>query len=373
MNKILILTGIFPPDIGGPIAQIVPLADELVKRGWQVGVLTYGAKDEVRYSFEVRKVSKKNPLKNLVYLLKGIFWASKFDVIYSWDLYSAGLTGLAIKKMLGKKVVNRFAGDSAWEKAALKGLVGGDDVLTFQDKEYSCQVENWKERRKKILVNSDKVIVVSNFLKKVAMKIGVPEEKIEVVYNSVDMVKGDVKKDSEGSVLLTAARLVPWKGIDMLIEIMPVLVEKHEAKLVIAGSGPEEGKLKQLIQKHGLEGKVILTGKLSRSELAEQMKKADLFLLNTNYEGMSHTILEAMKIGLPVITTPAGGNPETIIDKETGLLVNYMDRRQWLSAIDNLLNDRELARKMAYRAKESLFKFNWDNLVEKTLKVLKSL
>lgn len=375
MNRVLILTGVFPPDIGGPTAQLDALSRELTRNGYEVRVLTYGKSDEW-YPYSVKRISKRIPFpfRSLVYLITGLIFAFRADIVYSWDLYTAGLTGLAIKKLLRKKVVNRFVGDSAWEKAALQELIGQDDVLAFQDKKYSKKIECWKKRRKKILVNSDKVVVVSNFLKEVALKIGVSEEKIEVIYNSVDVISavdlGDEKK-WKGKTLLTSARLTPWKGVDMLIEIMPDLVKRRgEIRLVIVGDGPELERLKKLAR--GLDY-IVFKGKLPRTELIKCMQLADIFLLNTNYEGLSHTILEAMKIGLPVIATRAGGNPETIIDKKTGLLVDYGDKKEWLEAINLLLDNPDLAQGLANQAKESLDKFNWNSLVKKTINVFEEI
>lgn len=379
MKKVLILTGVFPPDIGGPAAQIDALSRELIRNNYMVRVLTYGESNE-QYPYSVKRISKKIPLRSLVYLISGLIFSFRADIVYSWDLYSAGLTSLIIKKLLRKKVINRFVGDSAWEKAASQRLIGQDDVSVFQDKKYSRKIERWKERRKKILINSDKVIVVSNFLKEVALKIGVSEEKIKVIYNSVDIIavnlddKEDLKKkfDLEGIILLTSARLTPWKGVDMLIEIMPDLIKtRREIKLVIVGDGPELERLKGLAK--GFKDCIIFKGKLPRTELLEYMRLADIFLLNTNYEGLSHTILEAMKIGLPVITTKVGGNPETVIDEETGLLVNYKDKKEWLKAINLLLDNPNLAQELASRAQKSLEKFNWNNLVKKTINVFEEI
>ncbi|MFC1700724.1 glycosyltransferase family 4 protein [Patescibacteria group bacterium] len=376
-NKILILTGIFPPDIGGPIAQIAPLTNELIKNGYEVNILTYGEEDNDSYNFNIKKISNKKLFKNLIYLLNGLSLAFRSDIIYSWDLYSAGLTGLAIKKLLGRKVINRFAGDSAWEKAASKKMIGNDDVLVFQDKKYSKKIEFWKNRRKRILMNSDKVIVVSNFLKKIAIKIGVPEEKIKVIYNSVDVIdvnRADNSSKCKEIILLTAARLMPWKGVDMLIEIMPDLISKYnKIKLVIVGDGPELRKLRFLVEELKLENYIIFKGKITRLELIDNMNMADLFLLNTNYEGMSHTILEAMKVGVPVITTNIGGNPEIIIDKQTGLLLNYRDMEQWILAISMILDDPDLVKKFVNNAKDSLKKFNWKNLIKETIDVFKNI
>ncbi len=382
-KRILILSGVFPPDIGGPSAFLDPLAKDLIKNGFKVRVLTFG-KSKDKYPYPVKRVSNLWPgfLKSFIYLKWGLWYGLRTDILYSQDLYTAGLTSLIIKKVLGKRLVTRFVGDSAWEKSSAEKIVS-DDIMVFQEKKYSPKVEKRKKIRKKILVNSDKIIVASNFLKEVALKIGLPEEKIKVIYNSIDFFemnpsagKEELKQkaDLEGKILLTIARLVPWKGIDMLIEIVPDLIKKHgEIKLVVVGQGPESENLKQLTKNLKLENNVVFTGKASRQQVIDYLSLADVFLLNTNYEGMSHLLLEAMKAGIPIITTPAGGNLETIKDNQTGILVGYRDKEEWIGAIGKVLDNSDLANGFVEKAKEDLKRFNWDNLIRETISVFEKV
>ena len=333
------------------------------------------------YPYPVKKISHQWPylLKNSLYFIYGLFFALRTDILYNQDLYTAGLSSLIIKKILRKPLVTRFVGDSAWETASARGWID-DDILIFQEKKYSWSIEWRKKIRKKILLNSDKIIVVSHFLKDLAQKIGLAPEKIKVIYNSVDFLETNLisasreelkgKLGFQGIILLTIARLTPWKGIDLLIEIMPELVKKYgQISLIVVGQGPELDKLKNLVQSLHLENSVFFVGKLDRSQTMEHLKSADLFVLNTNYEGMSHTLLEAMKIGTPIITTSAGGNPETIKDGQTGLLVGYNDKKEWLEAISSILGNPDLAQKLVGQAKEDLKRFSWENLVQETIKV----
>ncbi|MBU2068453.1 glycosyltransferase family 4 protein [Patescibacteria group bacterium] len=383
-NRILILTGVFLEGIGGPSTLLKALNKDLIERGYKVTVLTYGKKKKAKeYPYSVKVVSNKWPsfLRSFIYLKKGLWLALRSDIIYNQDLYTAGLTSLIIKRFLGKKLVTRFVGDSAWETALNQGETI-DDILTFQDKKYSHLIERRKKIRKKILLNSDKVIVASNFLRNLALKIGVSDEKIKVIYNSVDFLdinddlKVDLKKELNvsGRVILTNARLTLWKGVDMLIKIMPRLIEKYgDINFIIISEGPERKNLEKLVLDLDIEKNVFFVGRVSRQLVVSYLKIADVFVLNTNYEGMSFVILEAMKVGAPIITTPAGGNPETIKDGQTGLLVNYRNKGQWLKAISRILDNSELAERLVDNAKKDLKRFSWDNLVKETINVFENI
>jgi len=383
-KRILILTGVFLKGIGGPPTLLKALNKELIDYGYQVKVLTFGSRSEAKdYPYPVKTVSNSWPsfLKSFIYLIKGLILGFRTDIIYNQDLYTPGFTGLIIKKILNKKLVTRFVGDSAWEIALNKGETT-DDIMDFQTNKYSKLIERRKKARKKILENSDKVIVVSYFLKKLAIKIGIPEEKIKVIYNSIDFldIENDLTVDLKeelnitGKVILTNARLTPWKGVDMLIKIMPKLIKKYEnIKFIIISEGPERKNLEKLAVDLDVEEHVFFAGRVSRELVVEYLKISDVFVLNTNYEGMSHVLLEAMKVGVPIITTKAGGNPETIKDKETGLLVDYRDKEQWINAIIQILDNSDLAEKLINNAKEDLKRFNWDNLVKETIKVFENI
>jgi len=382
-KKILILTGVFLKDVGGPPTLLKALNKELIKHGYKVIVLTFGEKKEAKdYPYPVKIISNKWPslLKSFLFLIKGLILGLKSDIIYNQDLYTSGFTSLIIKKILRKKLVTRFVGDSAWEIALNKGETT-DDIMYFQINKYSKLIERRKKIRKKILENSDKVIVVSNFLKKLAIKIGVSEEKIKVIYNSIDFLdiennlKFNLKKELNiaGKVILTNARLTPWKGVDMLIKIMPKLIKKYkDIKFIIISEGPERKNLEKLTLDLDVENNVIFTGIISRELVVEYLKISDVFVLNSNYEGMSHVLLEAMKVGVPIITTKAGGNPETIINNQTGLLVDYRNKEQWVNAISQILDNLDLAERLIKQAKEDLKRFNWDNLVKETINIFEN-
>jgi len=376
VSRVLITTGIFPPEIGGPATQIERLAGDLATAGFSIDVLTYGAPVKKARLFNLFVVSKNwpVPLRHFFYGLKAFWLARRADSIYTTDLYSPGFYSMLVAKFWRRKFVVRFAGDSAWETAQNAGLAQ-DDILQFQDKKYDVFIEKKKEQRTKILKSADAVVAVSNFMKNLAVKIGVPPEKIQVIYNAVDFFpESACWQAPQKPTLVYAGRLTPWKGVEMLIRVVGGLKEKYpDIVFEILGGGPEEESLKSSVKSLKLEKNIEFIGRVNEEESHQIFVRSTIFVLNTNYEGLSHAILNALRVGVPVITTPAGGNPELITDGENGLFVAYNDGKDWERAIDRLLNDKILQQKFSTNGKITAEKFKWEDLIKKTTEIFKKI
>lgn len=374
--RLLITTGIFPPDIGGPATQIEQLASDLAKNGFSVSVLTYGAPEKKARNFKLFSVSRAWPkfLRQLVFGIKTFFLARRNDVIYTTDLYSPGRYSMLAARLWRKKFVVRFAGDSAWEKAFNSGLIK-DNILLFQEKRYSEKIEEWKRKRAEILKSADAVVAVSGFMKELAIEIGCEPEKVKIIYNAVDFAGPfPAAQEPARPTLVFSGRLTPWKGVSMLIRVVARLKQKYpDIVFEILGIGSEILNLKALTQEFGIEKNINFHGQVSEQETHQIFSRSTIFVLNTNYEGLSHAILHAMAVGIPVITTPVGGNPELIRDGEDGLLAPYNNEEEWFSAIDKLLQDKDLREKFTGKSKEVLEKFKWSELLEKTVEVFNDL
>src|SRR3989338_10524157 len=108
----------------------------------------------------------------------------------------------------------------------------------------------------------------------------------------------------------------------MLVDLMPKLREiVPNAKLIIVGTGPEEKNLQ--LTTYNLQLPVTFTGAIPKEKLNLYLAAADVFCLNTNYEGFSHQLIEAMAIGVPIITTDAGGNKEVVQYGKNALVARY--------------------------------------------------
>jgi glycosyltransferase involved in cell wall biosynthesis len=141
---------------------------------------------------------------------------------------------------------------------------------------------------------------------------------------------------SEGPGLGTVGRLDPVKNQALLIEAVASLVKLFpRLKLVIAGSGPCQKQLEQLVSKFNLSQHVCLVGE--RDDIPGLLRSLDIFLLPSVSEGISNTILEAMACELPVVACDVGGNRELIMDGETGQLVPARDVDAFRRAIQEYL------------------------------------
>ena len=371
MNKIkvLIATGIFPPQVGGPATYSKLLLEELPKRGLKVRVENFG--DVLKYP----KV-----FRHTIYFCRIIVSGMSADVIYAMDPVSTGLPALLAAKVLRKKFYLKIVGDYAWEQGSQRfGVTDLLDEFSLQKDKYSIFVRIFKEIQFFVAERADKILVPSNYLKKIVSNWGIHEDKITVVYNAfkepnVQLTKTELRKTLgyKNKVIISAGRLVPWKGFDTLIEILPSMREEiGEITLYIAGSGPDHEKLEKKIFETKSENSVILLGKVEQAELFKLIKAADLFVLNTSYEGLSHQILEVMSLGTPLITTKAGGNFETIDTEKNGILVEYNDREALKKWIKELLVNKKYALNLAQEAKKKLKIFNEERMLEEVTRFLR--
>ncbi|MCK5511107.1 glycosyltransferase family 4 protein [Candidatus Parcubacteria bacterium] len=382
-KNILIATGIFPPDIGGPATYVDTLLKELPKRGIEVRVVTYASgNQEFKNNLSDDKIFRISREQNIIlryfcYFLqvwKLISWA---DIIYTQGPISSGIPASFACRLCKKKYYLKIVGDYAWEQGRQKyGIKEGLD--DFQIKKYDFRVELLRFLEYRVARGAAKVIVPSNYLKSIVLKWGIVEEKINVIYNSVR--KAEIMKEKKalrkelcisGAVIISVGRLVPWKGFDMLIDIMPELLRINpNFKLLIAGSGPELSNYQLSIMNYELQNSVKLLGSLEQKILWQYMKASDFFVLNTGYEGLPHIIIEAMYLGLPVITTDVGGNVEVVKPGENGLLVEYNNKEQIKNAILEIWKNKEARQEMIENGKKDLEKFSVKNMIDSLVKIL---
>lgn len=380
--KILITTGIFPPDIGGPASYGKALAQKL-SENYSVSLVVYSSRskfsEDKSRPFKVIRIARRIPkfLRHFIFFMKTFLAAKNADVLFSLNAVSAGLPALWAAKLRKKKFFVKIVGDYAWEIAVNKGktFLLIDD---FQKSKRCGWVGVLHKYQVKVCRGADGVIVPSFYLANMVKNWGVPEEKIKVIYNGVDFEPLEISKEEArkkigiaGNVILSIGRLVPWKGFKMLIKIMPKLFEINQFfRLVIVGDGPERKTLESIVKNMRLENKVYLVGKKSREELALFLAAADISVLNTAYEGFSHQILEAMTAGVPVVTTAVGGNREVIHQGENGFIVKYNDEFNLIEAIKTVWQTEELRNRFIEEGKKTAQYFSPEKMINETVETL---
>ncbi|MFA5841383.1 MAG: glycosyltransferase family 4 protein [Candidatus Paceibacterota bacterium] len=365
--KILIATGIYPPSIGGPATYSKILFDELPKRGIGAAVFSF---DEVRHLPKV--------ISHIAYFFKVLAHGVSCDIIYAQDPISVGLPALFAAKILRKRFFLKVVGDYAWEQGAQR--FGVTDLLDEFSKEplsgYSAPVRFLRKAESFVARRAERVIVPSRYLKKIVTRWGVPEERICVIYNALEGVAEPGNEEHpkillSGKSVVSAGRLVPWKGFLSLVETMIELTKKFpDLKLYIIGDGPERETIERRIKQLELGRNVHLVGGVPQKMLFEYIRAGSIFALNTGYEGFSHQLLEVMALGVPLVTTNVGGNPEIVREGENGLLVPYDDKRALAQAIEKMLRDEDFAAKCAASGKSTAALFTKERMVGDLVKIL---
>jgi glycosyltransferase involved in cell wall biosynthesis len=153
------------------------------------------------------------------------------------------------------------------------------------------------------------------------------------------------------STVLYVGRLRTRKAVAVLLEAMSVLAARRpDLRLVIAGDGEQGPALRRRAALPDLHGRVDFAGALPREAIADWYRRAAVLCLPSTYEGFPVTIVEAMAAGLPVVATRVAGVPEAVDDGRTGLLVPPEDVSALAAALDRLLEDLDLRRRMGRAA-----------------------
>ncbi len=383
-NNILLATGIYPPDIGGPATYVKILEEELPKYGYEVKVVTYSDFDKIsnikyQISNKFQNLNSKTQIfridrgqnklsryfKYFWQVLHLLNWA---NVVYAQGPVSEGLPVYWACKLRGRRYILKIVGDYAWEQGVQRFGVK-ESLDDFQHKQYGGRVEKMRRIERKVAQRAKKIIVPSEYLKKIVQQWGVPEDHIEVIYNAVRLQQAKPKdKPAEEKWIVTVGRLVPWKGMDTLIELMPeIRKEEPRAKLFILGDGPDYEILRVKRDKLRLGEDVELRGQSTYSEVSAFLAAADVFVLNSAYEGLSHTLLEAIMAGSPVVVSNVGGNPEVIRHAGRGHIVPYNDRIELKHEIIAALKEE---RHIPFA--DFLSIFDEEKMIGQTIKVLTS-
>lgn len=194
--------------------------------------------------------------------------------------------------------------------------------------------------------------------------------RTHVVYYGIDLERwqnADHALAHDGPIVGTAARLVEQKGLPLLVEAAPQILERHPSTLfAIVGDGDERAHLEELVRKRGLANSFVFTG--ARSDVERYVSSFDVYVLPSYFEGLCYAVIEAQVAGVPVVATPVGGVAENVVDGVTGKRMVVGDARSLAEGVNWLLENRAAAAELAASAEQrATERYSKERMVAETL------
>jgi glycosyltransferase involved in cell wall biosynthesis len=256
----------------------------------------------------------------------------------------------------GVSLIHAHEFDGVTHGSLVARLVGVPCVATVHGKNYY-----WEKRRRRlayrVVSRIATMVAVSEDLKRfITRSVGVPAERIKVIYNGQDVcpligleekqcLRAGLGLEEDEQVVGVVGSLYPVKGHEYLLAAVPQVLTSHpRAKFLIVGRGDLESRLKEEVKQRGLEKQVRFLG--FREDVSALLSLMDIFVLPSLSEGLSIALLEAMAAGKPVIATDVGGNPEVVVDGETGFLVPPRNADALAAKLLLLLADKHQTRRL---------------------------
>lgn len=371
--KILIYTHEFPPFLGGLATTSFKLSNGMAESGMDVVVLAPA------YTSEDLNVDKQ--LKCKVVRIPGLGnkWVKKIpllETILGWIYMQKTLSNEKPNSVLfiteEAEVVGGLLPNLKF--SSIVRIAGSGITTCFYGKNFFKRLLRFPMKR--LYDNSSMIIAVSYNTKDLVQSVGVPEEKIEVVYNGVEnymlSIQPDKKVVSElrgrygieedDKVLVTIARVLPRKGQDTVIKALPlVLKEFPNLKYLVVGDGRYKENFSMLADQLGVGDSVIFTGGVAHSEAINYFDLSDIFIMPNRYwnnkiEGLPNALIEASARSKPLIAGDHGGSKEAVINNKTGLLVNPESVDEVARSIITILKDDKIAKEMGKSGRENILK-----------------
>jgi glycosyltransferase involved in cell wall biosynthesis len=361
-GKIRVLHLIAPAQFGGAERVLLGLAERICADRFQISI---GSFVNARFrDNEFLDILKRRNIPGATFWLRRTFdfenipriarfiRRKEIDILHTHG-YRSDVMGLLAAKITGRPVVS-----------TLHGWVPIDSKLRI-----------YERVDKLALFFFDRIIAVSEEIRQSLRAAGVPARKIIKLHNAIRIEEnadgngGEGVRKGRGEFRIgMIGRLSPEKNVGSFLRTASLLGKKHsQLKFVIAGDGPERGRLEKLSAELGLVPKVTFMGFVKDPEPI--YRSLDLLVIASSTEGIPLVLLEAMKHSVPVISTKVGGVPEVVTSGVDGILIDGDDPRILGEAVETLLADREKHAAIARNAREKIFRsFNqetWIGEIEK--------
>ena len=354
--NVLIVSGIWPPDIGGPASHAPELAEFLRTRGHAVEVVTTAARQPGPEPYGVRWVRRSLPagVRHAAVVLEIARRARRSDVVYATSMTRRAALGSAVAR---RPLVLKLTADEVYERERRSGRFSGD-LDAFQDHSGGARVSFLRATRDLAVRRAAHVFTPSGYLRRLVAGWGASQARISVSPNPAPAALTLPSRDElreelglRGPTFAFAGRLTAAKALDVALQAVAAV---PDASLLVVGDGPDRGALEEQTRELGLDGRVRFLGGRSREDVLRILAAADAGLLSSRWENFPHLVVEALAAGTPVIATAVGGVPEIVRDGENGLLVPPGDPAALAAAMRRLITDAGLHSRLAAAAAPSV-------------------
>ena len=354
--RVLVVSGIWPPDVGGPASHAPDVAAFLRSRGHAVEVVTTASAPPAPQPYAVHWVARSLP-KGAVHVRAGLEVARRArsaDVVYTTGMFGRSAAGATLAR---RPYVVKLTADPAFERARRRGMVAGN-VDEFQRVGGDAALRVLRLARDAELRRAAHVFTPSAYLRDLAVSWGVPPDRVSVLPNPTPALPELAPREElrasfglDGPALAFAGRLTAQKSLGVALA---AVAANEGVTLLVAGDGDERAALERRSAELGLEGRVRFLGPQPRERVVELFRAVDASILSSSWENFPHTVVEALAVGTPVLATAAGGVAEVVRDGENGLLVPIEDAEALAAAVGRYFGDGELRERLRAAAAPSV-------------------
>ena len=367
--NIIQITSHYPPHLGGVQNCVKEISERLAKRGHTVQVFTsdIGCKKK-------KLISTKN--------LK-IYYLKSFEIAHTPIFPSLLFKLIKIPKnsILHVHVGQGFVGEIVYLVSIIRGIpyIAHYHADSMPSGKMGFLLPIYKKIFLKKIIKSAKQIIVptKDYVKIIKNKYGLFNQQIKIIPNGIDLKKFKYNKNSikinRPIKLLFVGNFSNVKNIPLLINSFESIVKKnYDSELYIIGTGDDKKKIIKLINNKKLDKKIFLCGRLEQKELFKKYSESDILIFPSKKESFGLVLLESLACGVPIVASNIEGIKNIIKDRHTGMLVNQTTE-DFSSAIEKLINDQTLRENLIKNGLKEVKKYDWDDIIEKYIKVYKGL
>ena len=350
--NILITVGIFPPDIGGPASFVPKIANHLIKMDNEVKIICLADEENLllENELDVLRIRRSTylPIRWFKTISLIIKHGRKSDILFVNGL---GVEAAIANLYLRKKIVRKIVGDPVWERFYNKKRTS-ETFDDFQNLKHNLNVRIQKLIRNWSISSSEIVITPSDHLKEFINRTN-PKTEVLKINNGIEITefKRNKTPPHEFNILINS-RLVVQKNIHLVIEAMGS-VKNLDINLKIIGEGGEFERLENIITDLKIQNRVKMIGKVENNLISEYLKTSNLFIQASDYEGLPHSILEAINYEVPILSTEVGGCKDLLDNGDRGFIISSPQNKQQIAEkIDYIYENYDTAITKAIAAKK---------------------